>query len=95
MNLTNQDLTKLARLARLGISESEARDVLPALDSVINWVGELSQAPVEGVVPMAHPHDLALRLREDAAQALPQRDELMKNAPQTAAGLFVVPRVVE
>lgn len=95
MNLSNQDLAKLARLARLGISESEAREVLPALDSVINWVGELAQAPTEGVTPMAHPHDLALRLRSDAAQPLPERELLMQNAPQQAAGLFVVPRVVE
>ena len=95
MNLEHQDLIKLARLARLGISASEAKDVLPALDSVISWVGELAQAPVNGVEPMAHPHDLALRLREDSPQPLQDRDELMQNAPQAAAGLFVVPRVVE
>lgn len=95
MNLSNQDLAKLAQLARLGISESEAKDVLPALVCVIDWVGELSQAPTEGVLPMAHPHDLALRLREDAAEPLPERKLLMQNAPQQAAGLFVVPRVVE
>jgi aspartyl-tRNA(Asn)/glutamyl-tRNA(Gln) amidotransferase subunit C len=95
VNLTHQDLAKLAQLSRLGISESEARDVLPALASVINWVGELASAPVEGVAPMAHPHDLALRLREDQSQPLPPREALMQNAPQAAAGLFVVPRVVE
>jgi aspartyl/glutamyl-tRNA(Asn/Gln) amidotransferase C subunit len=44
---------------------------------------------------MAHPHDLSLRLREDQAAALPPRDQLMANAPQSAQGLFVVPRVVE
>jgi aspartyl/glutamyl-tRNA(Asn/Gln) amidotransferase C subunit len=44
---------------------------------------------------MAHPHDLALRLREDIAKPLPDREELMQNAPQAAGGLFIVPRVVE
>lgn len=95
MNLGKQDLEKLAQLARLEISEAERGELLPALQSVIDWVGELSAAPTEGVEPMAHPHDLALRLRQDEARALPAREELMKNAPQAAEGLFVVPRVVE
>ena len=95
MDLHTNDLEKLARLARLAISEEEQRDVLPSLVSVLNWVGELGNAPIEGVAPMAHPHDLALRLRDDQAQPLPNREALMQNAPQAAAGLFVVPRVVE
>ncbi|MFZ9345494.1 MAG: Asp-tRNA(Asn)/Glu-tRNA(Gln) amidotransferase subunit GatC [Burkholderiaceae bacterium] len=95
MDLDPKELAKLARLARLAISEDEQRDALPSLVSVLNWVGELSRAPIAGVPPMAHPHDLALRLRDDQAQDLPARDELMKNAPQAAGGLFIVPRVVE
>ena len=95
MDLNAQDLDKLARLARLAISEEDRREVLPALVSVLSWVGELSQAPTEAVAPMAHPHDLALRLRADQAAALPPREVLMQNAPQAAAGLFIVPKVVE
>ncbi len=95
MNLQNQDLEKLARLARLEISKDEEAQLLAALQSVIDWVGELSKAPTEGVLPMAHPHDLALRLRDDISESLPGREELMKNAPQAAEGFFVVPRVVE
>lgn len=95
MNLNAQDLEKLARLARLALSDRERDETLPALQSVLNWVGELSQAPTVGVVPMAHPHDVGLRLRADVAEPLPARDDLMASAPQTADGLFIVPRVVE
>ena len=95
MNLEPKVLEKLARLARLAMSDTDRQEVLPALTSVVNWVGELASAPTEGVTPMAHPHDLALRLRDDQAQDLPAREELMKNAPQVAGGLFIVPRVVE
>ncbi|MBU3724750.1 MAG: Asp-tRNA(Asn)/Glu-tRNA(Gln) amidotransferase subunit GatC [Burkholderiaceae bacterium] len=95
VDLNAQDLDKLARLARLAISEHDRKEVLPALISVVNWVGELSKAPTEGVAPMAHPHDLALRLRADEPAALPSRETLMQNAPQAAGGLFIVPRVVE
>ena len=95
MDLQTKDLEKLARLARLAISDDEQREVLASLTSVLNWVGELANAPIQGVEPMAHPHDLALRLREDRSEPLPDREELMQNAPQAAAGLFVVPKVVE
>lgn len=70
MNLEPKDLEKLARLARLAMSDTDRQEVLPALTSVVNWVGELASAPTEGVAPMAHPHDLTLRLREDVAVAL-------------------------
>ncbi len=95
MNLEHKDLQKLARLARLSLSERQQESLLPALNSVITWVGELSSAPTQGAEPMAHPHALSLRLRDDQAEALPARDLLMKNAPDQSAGLFVVPRVVE
>ena len=95
MDLESKDLQKLARLSRLAISEEEQRDVLPALGSILTWVGELSNAPTQGIEPMAHPHDMALRLRDDVAETLPAREILMQNAPQAAAGLFIVPRVVE
>ncbi len=95
MNLERKDLEKLARLARLSLSEQQQKALLPSLNSVINWVGELSSAPTQGVEPMAHPHALSLRLREDQAQPLPDRALLMQNAPEQSGGLFVVPRVVE
>jgi aspartyl-tRNA(Asn)/glutamyl-tRNA(Gln) amidotransferase subunit C len=95
VNLKPEDLQKLARLARLSIREDELESTLPALESVVNWVGELASAPTDGVMPMAHPDDLALRLRPDEAQPMPPRESLMHNAPQASAGLFIVPRVVE
>ena len=95
MNLETKDLEKLARLARLDLSPQDQTAVLTSLDAVLNWVGSLSQAPTQDVEPMAHPHDLALRLRDDLAKPLPDRDALMQNAPQAAGGLFIVPRVVE
>jgi aspartyl-tRNA(Asn)/glutamyl-tRNA(Gln) amidotransferase subunit C len=95
VNLERKDLEKLARLARLSLSEQQAQAVLPSLNSVLDWVGELSEAPTEGIEPMAHPHALSLRLRDDQAQTLPDRRLLMQNAPEQSGGLFLVPRVVE
>ena len=90
-----QQLEKLAQLSRLALTDEDRRDLLPALSAIVQWADGLHQAPTEGIAPMAHPHDLSLRLREDQAAALPPRDQLMANAPQSAQGLFVVPRVVD
>lgn len=90
-----QQLEKLATLSRLALSEEDKRELLPALSAIVAWADGLHNAPTAGVTPMAHPHDLALRLRADQADPLPERSVLMANAPQAAQGLFVVPRVVE
>jgi aspartyl-tRNA(Asn)/glutamyl-tRNA(Gln) amidotransferase subunit C len=68
---------------------------LPAIDAMVTWADTLRQAPTQGLEPMANPHDMVLRLREDLAQPLPSRETLMRNAPQMAEGFFIVPRVVE
>jgi aspartyl-tRNA(Asn)/glutamyl-tRNA(Gln) amidotransferase subunit C len=88
-------LEKLALLSRLALTEQDRRDLLPALSAIVAWADGLHEAPTQAVAPMAHPHDLALRLRADTPEPLPSRDALMANAPQTVQGLFVVPRVVE
>jgi aspartyl-tRNA(Asn)/glutamyl-tRNA(Gln) amidotransferase subunit C len=95
MTLTLEDLQKLARLSQLALTPAQAEALLPELQSILNWVGSLSEAPTEGVQPMSHPHDPELRLRADEAQTLASRESLMANAPSQAAGHFLVPRVVE
>jgi aspartyl-tRNA(Asn)/glutamyl-tRNA(Gln) amidotransferase subunit C len=90
-----EQLEKLATLSRLALNDQDRSDLLPALSAILAWADGLHQAPTSGVAPMAHPHDLALRLRADLPEALADRQALMANAPQASQGLFVVPRVVE
>ncbi|NBT75398.1 MAG: Asp-tRNA(Asn)/Glu-tRNA(Gln) amidotransferase subunit GatC [Betaproteobacteria bacterium] len=94
-SLSSHDLQKLAELSRLSIQPEESEALLKNIQSIVEWVGALSAVPTEGVMPMAHPHDVGLRLREDEALALPPRDQLLANAPAQAGGLFLVPRVIE
>ncbi|MFZ9997648.1 MAG: Asp-tRNA(Asn)/Glu-tRNA(Gln) amidotransferase subunit GatC [Burkholderiaceae bacterium] len=95
VNLSISDIQKLARLAKLELSDEQAGQLEPSLSSIVTWVGSLNQAPTADVLPMAHPHDVALRLRADEPQPLPTREALLANAPEQAEGLFLVPRVVE
>jgi len=95
MTLTLDDLQKLAKLSQLALTPSQAEALLPELQSILNWVGSLSEAPTAGVEPMSHPHDPTLRLRDDQAMDCGGRALLMANAPEQAQGHFLVPRVVE
>ena len=96
MNLTRQDVEKIAHLARLNISEQEMPVYVTSLSSIVNFVDELSRAETGAVLPMAHPLDgQHQRLRADAVTESDNREKYQANAPAVQAGLYIVPRVIE
>ena len=96
MSLTRKDVEKIAHLARLSITEQEMPVYVTSLSSIVNFVDELSQAEVAGVVPMAHPLDgQHQRLRGDVVTESDHHQKYQANAPAVQAGLYVVPRVIE
>ncbi len=95
MSLAVEDLERLARLARLHFSPEDVTRYRDELNTILSMVDTLKAADTDGVEPMAHPLDMAQRLRPDVATEGDQREKLMAAAPQTEAGLFVVPRVIE
>ena len=96
MSLTRQDVEKIAQLARLSITEQEMPVYVTSLSSIVNFVDELSRADVGSVLPMAHPLDgQHQRLRADAVTESDHHAKYQLNAPAVAAGLYVVPRVID
>jgi aspartyl-tRNA(Asn)/glutamyl-tRNA(Gln) amidotransferase subunit C len=96
MNLTRQDVEKIAHLARLAITEREMPVYVTSLSSIVNFVDELSRAETGAVLPMAHPLDgQHQRLRADAVSESDNREKYQANAPAVQAGLYIVPRVIE
>ncbi len=95
MSLAVEDLERLARLARLHFSPEDVTRYRDELNTILSMVDTLKAADTDGVEPMAHPLDMAQRLRPDEATEENQREKLMAAAPQAEAGLFVVPRVIE
>ena len=96
MSLTRQDVEKIADLARLSITEQEMPVYVSSLSSIVNFVDELSRTDTSGVQPMAHPLDgQHQRLRADEVSESDHREKYQRNAPAVAAGLYVVPRVIE
>jgi aspartyl-tRNA(Asn)/glutamyl-tRNA(Gln) amidotransferase subunit C len=96
MSLTRQDVEKIARLARLAITEKEMPVYVTSLSNIVNFVDELSRVETGSVEPMAHPLDgQRQRLRPDRVSETDHHEKYQANAPKVQAGLYVVPRVIE
>lgn len=95
MTIQATDLDRLAMLARLALTPSERLVLLPELERVLDMVSALNEVEVDGVAPLAHPHDLDLRLREDQVQDGDHHAALAALAPAMQGGLYLVPQVIE
>ena len=89
------DVAYVARLARINLTEAEAKVFQKQLDDVLNYVEKLSQADVSNVEAAAHTLPIFNVFREDAAGACFTAEQALSNAPRQANGLFIVPKVVE
>lgn len=95
MPLTSSDVKRIAHLARIEITEAETEQTLGQLNGIFKLIEQLQSVDTTGIEPMSHPLGGAQRLREDVAIDHPDRDAIMKNAPASQDGLFLVPRVIE
>jgi len=89
------DVHKVAMLSRIRLTDDEAAELGPQLESILDYVDQLQQVDTEGVVETAHPHDAAMPLRVDVVTNGNRRDALQASAPNTQSGLYVVPKVIE
>lgn len=95
MALTRREVDHIAHLARLALSDEEAGEYAGQLSRILELVDQLKQVDTQGVEPMAHPLDMAQRLRADEVTESDRRELYQRNAPQAERGLYLVPRVIE
>ncbi|MBX3422982.1 MAG: Asp-tRNA(Asn)/Glu-tRNA(Gln) amidotransferase subunit GatC [Pirellulaceae bacterium] len=94
MQLSRDDVRKVAALAKLELSDSQLDDVAEKLRNVLRLVDQLSQVDTTGVEEMAHPVDVHSVTRGDQIQAGLPREAALRNAPQTDGEFFLVPPVL-
>jgi aspartyl-tRNA(Asn)/glutamyl-tRNA(Gln) amidotransferase subunit C len=96
MALTREQIASIAALARLELSPAEIPVYQESLSKIIDFVSALDQCDTKDVVPMAHPlPGQSQRLRPDVVTESDHHAEYQPNAPQVAAGLYLVPKVIE
>ena len=96
MALTREQIASIASLARLELTPGEVPVYQESLSRIVDFIGALDRADTAGVAPMAHPlPGLSQRLRPDVVTESDRHEQYQPNAPQVAAGLYLVPKVIE
>ena len=95
MSISADEVKAIARLARLSIDPSDIPEYAAHLSRILTFVEQMNAADTNGVEPMAHPLDLAARLRRDTITEGNDRETFQVHAPQVENGLYMVPKVIE
>ena len=95
MSLTLDDVRRIARLARIEVSSAEVERPAGQLNDILGFVEQLQSVDTNGIEPMSHAVDVVQRLREDRVTETDRHTAFQAIAPETEAGLYLVPKVIE
>jgi len=95
MSLSDDQIRRLARLARIALNPGETREVGERLNRILGLVGEMRAVDTAGIEPMSHALDLVQRLRPDEVTETDLRELYQSAAPAVEQGLYLVPKVIE
>ncbi len=95
MQVDEATVRRIARLARIKITDAEAKGLVKELSGILNWVEQLDEVNTVSVEPMTRVVPIELTKRVDAITDGDIADDIVKNAPMVEDHYFVVPKVVE
>lgn len=89
------DIAKVARLARLGLSDEQLARYGAQLETILEHAAQVQALDTDGVVPTAHPLPMADAHRPDEVEPTLDREEVLSQAPDRHEGWFRVPAFLE
>ena len=95
MSLSQDQIQRLARLARIALGPNETEAVAGGLNRVLGLIDELRAIDTSGIEPMSHALDVVQRVRPDAVTETDQHARFQAIAPAVEQGLYLVPKVIE
>lgn len=95
MSIDSKTVHRVAKLARLKISDEQAETLQSELSGILSWIEQLEQVDVDGVEPMTSVVATSMRMREDVVTDGNMSSKVVSNAPLTEDDFFMVPKVVE
>jgi aspartyl-tRNA(Asn)/glutamyl-tRNA(Gln) amidotransferase subunit C len=95
MAITWDEVTHVARLARLQLTDAEVELFREQLSAVLERAQRIQSLPLDDVPPTAHPIELSNVFREDVVVAPQPPDSILANAPERDGPLFRVPKILE
>ena len=95
MAVDEATVRRIARLARIKVTDGEAKGLVGELNGILGFVAQLDEVNVDGVEPLTSIIPMALRRREDVVTDGAKVEDVIANAPASEENFFVVPKVVE
>jgi aspartyl-tRNA(Asn)/glutamyl-tRNA(Gln) amidotransferase subunit C len=95
MQVDEATVRRIARLARIKVTDAEAKALEKELSGILDWVKQLDEVDVGNVEPMTRVIPMTLRKRDDEVTDGEIPEQVLANAPQREGDFFVVPKVVE
>ena len=95
MAIEQDEIEKIAELARIRIAPDQIGQVTQRITEILGMVDQLQAVDTQGVEPMANPLDALQRLRADEITEENHREAFQAIAPAVENGLYLVPKVVE
>jgi aspartyl-tRNA(Asn)/glutamyl-tRNA(Gln) amidotransferase subunit C len=95
LSVDAETVRRIAHLARIAVAEDEVGHLQGELNAILAFVEQLSEVDVTNVAPMTSVTPMVPKQRRDVVTDGGIRDEILRNAPATEDGFFLVPKVVE
>ena len=95
MKISQQEVEKIAHLARLDVDDELKETLAGQLSDILDYIDALKDVDVDGVTPVSGAAFMNNVLREDEQKPSPGPDVTLANAPERDQDFYVVPRVVK
>ena len=95
MSIDIATIRRIARLARLALSEDEAEKMCGELNEILTFIEQLLEVDVEGIPPMTSVVPTTMKMRQDVVTEGNLAEEIVANAPLSERNFFLVPKILE
>ncbi|MCT2983570.1 Asp-tRNA(Asn)/Glu-tRNA(Gln) amidotransferase subunit GatC [Propionibacterium freudenreichii] len=95
MALTPHDVSRLADLARIELTDDELAELAPQLDVILNAVAGVAEVADEDIPPTSHAVPITNAFRSDAMKLSWPANEMLRSAPAEQDQRFRVPRILD
>ena len=94
MQISQEEVLQVAKLARLEVRGDELENMTEQLDRILSYIAKLNELNTDGVTPTTHAITIDNAFREDTVKDSLPRQEALANAPEQNGEVFIVPRVI-
>lgn len=92
--ISRDEVSRIARLARIALNEKELDQIAGEIDTIVEAVSKVQEVDTAGVIPMSHPHAIEAEMRPDVQQTTLTQTQALDQAPAVEDDRFMVPQIL-